>query len=583
VSNGLLDLSVRSLYLKSSGVGPRLRVGVLLDTSDLPACFREVLVDIAASNFADLVAVVYNDERRASPVARRSLARRAGHALLSAQSWHSVLLDAYLRFIDSRFHPEPDPLAPAGCADLVAGCAALHVTPQRRGFVQRFPEPALAWLREQRLDVILRFGFDILHGDVLATARCGVWSYHHGDSQYYRGGPPMMWELLERNPVSGVVLQVLDERLDAGLVLCKALLATSPAPSVTANRFAPFWVAEHFVIRKLKELHESGWDAVRAGASPPATYLGRKAIYRSPRNGEMARWLAPLVGRAIRSRLRRDEAMPHWQIALRQAATPLYDDWAVAQLDQFRLIESPRGRFWADPFLLEHDQKRWVVFEEFDYYRDIGTLRCAEVDDGGALGPAHDVLERPYHLSYPCVFRDGDDLYLIPESQAGGGVDLYRAKRFPSAWEHVTRLLNFPAVDATPFRHNDQWWMFASPMTVVGHAPITLLFHAPTLTGPWKQAKASPVSSDVREARCAGAVIAAGTRLLRPAQDCSRTYGGALLFHEVLTLSESAYVETPRARIEPWRKDQVGLHTYNRVGDWEVIDVKLRRRTADIY
>jgi len=51
--------------------------------------------------------------------------------------------------------------------------------------------------------------------------------HHHGDNDYYRGGPAYFWEVYERNPLSGAILQVLTEHLDAGMVLCKGQFATS--------------------------------------------------------------------------------------------------------------------------------------------------------------------------------------------------------------------------------------------------------------------------------------------------------------------------------------------------------------------
>ena len=37
-----------------------------------------------------------------------------------------------------------------------------------------------------------------LRGEI---ARHGVWSYHHGDNRFYRGGPPGFWEVMEDQPV----------------------------------------------------------------------------------------------------------------------------------------------------------------------------------------------------------------------------------------------------------------------------------------------------------------------------------------------------------------------------------------------
>jgi hypothetical protein len=95
--------------------------------------------------------------------------------------------------------------------------------------------------------------------------------------------------------------------------------------------------------------------------------------------------------------------------------------------------------------------------------------------------------------------------------------------------------------------------------------------------------RASPISSNVADARCGGAVIDTGGKLIRPSQDCRGRYGGALLFQDIEMLTETDYAEKTRARIEPtWLAGQVGVHTYNRLRDWEVIDINRMRREADV-
>jgi len=46
----------------------------------------------------------------------------------------------------------------------------------------------------------LRFGFNILRGDVLEVAPYGISSFHHGDEQHYRGQPPGSREIHDCNP-----------------------------------------------------------------------------------------------------------------------------------------------------------------------------------------------------------------------------------------------------------------------------------------------------------------------------------------------------------------------------------------------
>jgi methionyl-tRNA formyltransferase len=115
------------------------------------------------------------------------------------------------------------------------------VDPITTRFVHRFPDDAIEQIREKKLDVLIRFGFNILRGEILTAARYGVWSYHHGDNDYYRGGPAYFWEVLEGNPVSGATLQVLTEELDAGTVLYKGLFATHAGFSQVRNRVQPYW------------------------------------------------------------------------------------------------------------------------------------------------------------------------------------------------------------------------------------------------------------------------------------------------------------------------------------------------------
>jgi hypothetical protein len=69
--------------------------------------------------------------------------------------------------------------------------------------------------------------------------------------------------------------------------------------------------------------------------------------------------------------------------------------------------------------------------------------------------------------------------------------------------------------------------------------------------------------------------LSAGDGLIRPSQDCGLDYGRALLFNEVLGLEEAQYRERTLARVEGgWLPGLCGVHTYNRVGEWEVIDGK---------
>ena len=55
----------------------------------------------------------------------------------------------------------------------------------------------------------------------------GIISFHHGDSDFYRGGPPGFWEVYKQESSTGFVIQRLTEDLDGGDVIFKGHIPTS--------------------------------------------------------------------------------------------------------------------------------------------------------------------------------------------------------------------------------------------------------------------------------------------------------------------------------------------------------------------
>jgi len=555
-------------YLRSESARPPLRIGLLLDSSALPSCFAEIVDHILASNFARLELLVYNTDE-VGERAPRSLPARILRLLRDPRRRREVLFRLYQRY-DQRNAGPHDPEAVVNCAARLAPFKSISVRPLRTRFVDRFPVEAIACIREQQLDVLLRFGFRILRGDILTAARYGVWSYHHDNSEFYRGGPSCFWELYEANPVTGTVLQVLTEQLDAGLVLQEGLFATFPGVSRARNRLQPYWGSATFVIQKLHELHRHGWGYLESRALPRGEYRGRKKLYIEPSNTEMIGWLAPLI---LRKAFRRRRAMiEHWQLAIRIGGQLQASPGARPDLSGFRLIESPRGHFYADPFLIEDAGRTWLFFEDCDYAADRGLIACAEVR-GGELGQPVPVLERPYHLSYPCLFRSRGELYMIPESAANGTVDLYRCTRFPDQWVFEKRLLAQRAVDTTVWVDDERHWFFVTLQEPRGFGTQLWLFYATEPAGEWRSHPANPLSTDVRNSRGAGAILRRNGKLFRPSQDGSRHYGYSFTLNEIAVLDTERYEERPCLTVMPdWAPHLVATHTYSQSGNIEIID-----------
>jgi hypothetical protein len=446
------------------------------------------------------------------------------------------------------------------------------VDPLRKGFTDRIKDQDLDTIRAVHLDVLFRFGFRIIRGGILEAAQYGVWSFHHDDNLEYRGGPPLFWEIYERNPISGTILQQLTDSLDGGRVLYRSHSSTNLS-SLYLNRNPIYWKTAEFALRRLRDLHVRGFHYLETlpTYNEPNTY--DRGIYRIPSAAKMGAFLAHRARRSLRGRVSSllGGNTPQWFLAIRKRS----DQHRFDDPTGYRIVSPPRDRFYADPFLFKDKGKNILFFEDFRYPGERAHISCAELDAEGNLGEIRDVLRCPYHLSYPFVFEHQGEIYMIPETKQNRTVELYRAEEFPTRWKLESVLLSDTyAVDATIHMQNGKLWIFSGLSNGrYSNSDELAIFYADKLTGPWTPHRNNPVISDVRRARSAGALFYHEGKLIRPSQDCGKAYGYALNFSEILVLNEQQFEECPIGRIEPtWVRKNLGTHTYSRTDDFEVID-----------
>lgn len=563
---------ISSLYLHSEGRSRPLRIGVLLDSFSLPVAFRRVLSDIQNSDFARLELAVVREWSIPGQRTWKNKMMGRLRALEDAE-FRSNLLYATYEKLNSRFATRPDPLEMIDCADILGPLPRLDVAPILKRFVHRFPPEAVTALRSYELDVLLRFGFGILRGEILKSSRYGVWSYHHGDNEFYRGGPPMFWELVEESPCSGVILQILTEELDNGQILCKGVFSTKRGVSRHDNAFAPFWGSTHFVIRKLYELHERGWNHVEKVCLPPKPYQGKAAIYRTPTNGQFLRWITPKIARKVVRAANpfRKRKRYHWRICLGRAKSCRLSE--TSEPVQYKWLAAPAGHMYADPFLFKKENQLWLFFEDYSYAEQRAAIRCGQVQGDLSLGQMTTCLDLPYHVSYPAVFSYDGEIFMIPESASNGGADLWRATDFPFTWKLEKTLFRGLLLDTTPMRYEDRWYFFTTIAEPQDCGIFGALFSSDELTGEWVHHPSNPISTDVRYARSAGAVLEISGRIFRPVQDCGEKYGRRIYVNEILELNPDAYREVRLGSIEPdWENGLLGTHTYSYSDGIEVLD-----------
>lgn len=450
----------------------------------------------------------------------------------------------------------------------------LRCRPVQSGrFVQRIQPDDVDAIKSKDLDFVLRFAFNILKGDVLQAARFGVWSFHHGDPERYRGLPPGFWEIYHRNPVTGTVLQRLTEKLDAGIMLHKGFFRTNFA-SYPRSRDTIFFGASDWPALLCRQIQAGLGDRLAQPASSTSA-----PIFYAPDSLQMLKFAWVQTTSWLREQWRSLFVTQQWSVGIVEAGVEdlcgLRGEERQAKLiSSARWLTEPTNGFLADPFAVREDTGLTIFAEEYDWSTELGHISTVAVDESGESGPVIPVVKLSTHLSYPFLLTLGGKLTCVPESSQSNQVGMFQMDSSDGHWRRVASAFEgAPVIDPTIFWHTDRWWMFGGLGGAMDNTKL-YAWHASEIHGPWHPHLANPIKTDVRCSRPAGAPFSDGGELFRPAQDCSTGYGAAVSVNRIIRLTPEEFEEEAVAQVRPDQKGRypTGLHTINCAGDKTVID-----------
>lgn len=240
-------------------------------------------------------------------------------------------------------------------------------------------------------------------------------------------------------------------------------------------------------------------------------------------------------------------------------------------------VTDREAQFVADPFLF-HEGDAWYMFLEVFDRKTGGDIGLATSSDGLHWTYDRIVLDEPFHMSYPYVFKVDNTYYMIPETHQPRDVRIYKAEQFPYQWTYVTTIMNLRQyVDPSIFYYNGRWWIF------VGETDDTTLylFSSKTLTGHWVEHPQSPViQNDSVNARPGGRTfVYDGDKIIRIAQSFGDVMSVRAYQVDILNTQQYAEHEISESPLlEPGDNPQAwyaaGMHQFDPwwVGDhWIVV------------
>ncbi|MCK5283462.1 MAG: hypothetical protein KAK00_08715 [Nanoarchaeota archaeon] len=204
-------------------------------------------------------------------------------------------------------------------------------------------------------------------------------------------------------------------------------------------------------------------------------------------------------------------------------------------------VKDTQAEFVADPFMVYENNKWYMFFEILNKKTDQGDISVATSKEGLHWNYEQIVLDEPFHLSYPYVFKWNDEYYMIPESYETQSIRLYKAEEFPAKWAFVRTLVEGKDfVDNSLLYYINTWWLFSSTTS----NDMLYLYYSDDILGEWKEHPSSPVvDGDANIARLGGRIIIYNDKIIRFAQDAYPNYGNQIRAFEITKLTKDSYKE----------------------------------------
>tara|TARA_B100000212_G_scaffold338252_1_gene314464 strand:- start:79 stop:1758 length:1680 start_codon:yes stop_codon:yes gene_type:complete len=447
----------------------------------------------------------------------------------------------------------------------------------KNGLVYRYEKSCINLVIKSNLDLLIRGGSGILKGEILTVCPHGIISFHHADNDLNRGGPPGFWEVFQKNPRTGFIIQRLRDELDGGDVLFKGFISTSFFYSLNLAKLYelsnPFL---HYVVEDILS------EKPRLSINEKSPYSF--PLYKTPSAYQSIIYLLNtcylMTLKILRKFTRRSY---RWGVAYQ-----FVDNWREVTLWRSKKIPNPKNRYLADPFIIKRNGEYICFVEDYNYYTKKGSISAYKIDQKNHqdLGI---VLSEDFHISFPFLFEYEEELYMCPETYEKNEIRIYKCLEFPTKWIYKKTIMkNVSAVDTIIFKKNKKWWLLTNidNSFIKDHSHQLHIFYSDSpLSEQWTPHIANPVIYDSLIARNGGLILE-NDNIYRvfQSQDFD-LYGASFGVSKINLINNCEYKEKVLFKVQPkFFKNILGTHTYNFKDGLIVIDfLEIEKRTNNTF
>lgn len=181
--------------------------------------------------------------------------------------------------------------------DLTADAAGEHGVPVY--FVEDYhAEQSLKMIREANADLGIIFGTNIIKESVFGIPKLGSINLHQGLAPYYRGGPPVFWELFNDEKEVGLTVHFVASQVDTGDIVLQKTVPLEYEASYGGDFDAFIEDFRDALRTDCAEMVASAAEMIASGdlqRTAQDTTLGKR--YRLPTKGEKDELRRRLSGR----------------------------------------------------------------------------------------------------------------------------------------------------------------------------------------------------------------------------------------------------------------------------------------------
>ena len=244
---------------------------------------------------------------------------------------------------------------------------------------------------------------------------------------------------------------------------------------------------------------------------------------------------------------------------------------AVMESDHLNVdwVKMPKDRWFADPFVLDVTETEILLLvEDYAYATKKGVISLLHINRSTMeINSRKVLLELPTHLSFPAILRKDGHIYIYPESANSGRLDMYEFHLESETLTFVQTICDEVVWDSYITEAYGEPHMFTA-----AHNDYQLDIYK------WEDKKKRFVPSIVipsnkPNSRMGGAVFEYEGAYYYPAQNCKKTYGGAIDIKKINYSNDRFELSTVKHLTSPHPNYRLGMHTLNEYKGVVVIDV----------